>query len=127
RLAHAATDHVAALAGDLDAWVKRLRVAFIPDMRCGLAVDPEVRGAAASAARALEHAGATVEEIPSFLSADTFDGVLRFFEARLYHEVAQLSEERRATILPFIVESCTYRAPAFTGRDVMAAVNAILA
>jgi aspartyl-tRNA(Asn)/glutamyl-tRNA(Gln) amidotransferase subunit A len=36
-----------------------------------------------------------------------------------------LAPERQQKILPFIFEWCTYRAKNFSGRDVMAAVNAI--
>src|SRR3954464_11310446 len=47
-----------------------LKVGFLPDMRCGLPVQQAVRAAAEDAAKALAAAGAAVEEIPSFLTAD---------------------------------------------------------
>lgn len=114
-------------AGNLDLWVKGLRIAFIPDMRCGLPVHAEVKAAATAAVRTLEHAGATIDEIPSFVSAGMFDAVTRFFEARLHNDISELPAERRAKILPFVVEWCTHRARAFTGADVMAALNTIFA
>ncbi len=121
------TDYLAALDGGLESWVKTLRLGFLPDMKCGLPVHPEVREVASAAARSLERAGATVEEIPSFLASDVFDGVLRFFEIRCYQDTTQLAAERRAKILPFILGWCTHRAPGFSGTEVMAAVNAIFA
>jgi aspartyl-tRNA(Asn)/glutamyl-tRNA(Gln) amidotransferase subunit A len=126
-IAYQPIDYVAALAGNLEMWARTRRIAFLPDMRCGLPVDPAVREAATAAARALEKLGCVVEEIPSFLTAELLDGVCRFFEARSYNDVAQLSPERRARILPFITEWCTYRAKDFSGRDVMGSINALFA
>ncbi len=109
-------------AADLDRFeLKQLRIGFLPDMKVGLPVHPDVRAAAQTAARALEAAGAHVEEMKSFLAADLFDGMARFFEARWYNDFVQLSPERQAKVLPFIAEWCTWRAKHFTGRDVMAA------
>jgi aspartyl-tRNA(Asn)/glutamyl-tRNA(Gln) amidotransferase subunit A len=126
-IAYQPTDYLAALSGNLDLWAKGLRIAFIPDMKCGLPVHPDVRAAATTAAHALERAGAKVEEISSFLTADMLDGMCRFFEARSHNDVAQLPPERRAKILPFILEWCNHRAKDFSGRDVMASVNAVFA
>jgi aspartyl-tRNA(Asn)/glutamyl-tRNA(Gln) amidotransferase subunit A len=39
----------------------------------------------------------------------------------------QLPEARRQKVLPFVAEWCTWRAARFTGRDVMAAYNAVMA
>jgi aspartyl-tRNA(Asn)/glutamyl-tRNA(Gln) amidotransferase subunit A len=106
---------------------KALRIGFLPDMKAGLAVDAEVRAAAQSAARALQSAGAQVEEISSFLTPEMLDGVTRFFEARSHNDFAQLAPERQKKVLPFIAEWCTWRASRFTGRDVIAAYAQIMA
>ncbi len=106
---------------------KKLRIGFLPDMRAGLPVHAEVRAAAQAAAKALAAAGAQVEEMPSFLSAEMLDGVARFFEARSHNDLAQLPPERRQKVLPFIAEWCTWRAQAFTGRDVMQAFGQLMA
>ena len=109
-------------AADLDRFhLKRLRIGFLPDMHVGLPVHPEVRAAAAAAAKSLETAGANVEEMKSFLTGELLDGMARFFEARWYNDFVQLSPDRQAMVLPFIAEWCTWRAKHFTGRDVMAA------
>ncbi|MBI1943606.1 MAG: amidase [Betaproteobacteria bacterium] len=100
---------------------KTLRIGFLPDMKAGLPVHPEVRAAAAAAAGALASAGAQVEEMPSFLTPELLDGMARFFEARSHNDFMQLSPAKQAKVLPFIAEWCTWRARGFSGRDVMAA------
>lgn len=101
--------------------LKSLRIGFLPDMKAGLPVHPEVRAAAKAAADALGGAGAKVEEMTSFLTPELLDGMSRFFEARSHNDYMQLSPAKQAKVLPFIVEWCTWRAKSFTGRDVMAA------
>jgi aspartyl-tRNA(Asn)/glutamyl-tRNA(Gln) amidotransferase subunit A len=106
---------------------KGLRIAFLPEMKVGFAPHPEVRAAAAAAAKALESAGAVVEEIPSFLTEALMDGMSRFFEARSYNDYCQLPPAKQAKVLPFIVEWSGWRAKDFTGRDVMAAYGSYVA
>lgn len=106
---------------------KGLRIAFLSEMKVGLAPHPEVRAAAAAAARALQSAGARVEEIGSFLTPEVFDGMCRFFEARSYHDLTRMAPEKQRKVLPFIVEWCSWRARGFTGRDVMAAYGCYVA
>ncbi|HEX7250532.1 MAG TPA: amidase [Burkholderiales bacterium] len=106
---------------------RRLRIGLLADMRCGLAVDPEVRAAAGAAAKALEKAGASVEEMPSFLTPEMLDGTARFFEARSHNDFLALPKARQAKVLPFIAEWCTWRAAKFTGRDVMHAYGLVMA
>ncbi len=105
----------------------KLKIGFLPDMGVGLAVDPEVRAAAEAAAGALANAGCTVESIRSFLSAEMLDGMCRFFEARLHNDLAQLPPARRAKVLPFVAQWCSYRAAEFSGRDVMQAYTLVMA
>jgi len=113
---------------DLDGLdLKKLRIGFLPDMKAGLPVNAEVAAAAAAAAKSLAAAGAKVEEMKSFLSAELLDGMSRFFEARSYNDYMQLPPAKQAKVLPFIVEWCTWRAKNFTGRDVMAAYNSYVA
>jgi aspartyl-tRNA(Asn)/glutamyl-tRNA(Gln) amidotransferase subunit A len=107
--------------------VRGLRVGLLLDMRAGLPVDPQVRAAAEAAGRALAGAGAHVEPIDSFLTPEMLDGVCRFFEARSNVDLAGLPAERRARVLPYIVEWATWRADAFAGRDVMAAWGQLMA
>ena len=103
--------------------LKNLKIGFLPDMKVGLPVNAEVAAAAAAAAKALAAAGAIVEQMPSFLTAELLDGMCRFLEARSYNDYMQLSPAKQAKVLPFIAEWSTWRAKEFSGRDVMAAYN----
>ena len=115
-------------AEDLDALSPKLvRIGFLADMGVGLPVDPQVRAAAEAAATALAGAGCTVESIRSFLTEEMLEGMCRFFEARSYHDLMQLPASRRARVLPFIAEWCSWRAHGFSGRDVMKAYAAVMA
>jgi aspartyl-tRNA(Asn)/glutamyl-tRNA(Gln) amidotransferase subunit A len=104
-----------------------LRIGLLLDMGVGLAVDREVRAAAEEAANALERAGCAVERLRSFMTAEMLDGVCRFFEARSHNDLARLPAEKRAKVLPFIAEWCTWRAERFSGRDVMQAYGELMA
>jgi aspartyl-tRNA(Asn)/glutamyl-tRNA(Gln) amidotransferase subunit A len=106
---------------------KGLRIGYLPDMKAGLAVHPEVSAAAAAAVAALAAEGAIVEEVGSFVTPDMLEGMCRFFEARSHNDYLQLPAERQAKVLPFIVEWCTWRAGSFSGRDVMAAYGQVMA
>jgi len=119
-----ATDYAAGLE---DRELKGLKIGLLADMAVGLPVHAEVRAAAEAAAKALEAAGAQLAPMASFLSAALLDGMTRFFEARSYADFRALAPERQAKVLPFIVEWCTYRAKDFSGADVMAAYNAVVA
>lgn len=107
--------------------LKGLRIGFLPEMGWGLKPHPEVTAAAAAAAKALAKAGAEVDALPPFLTAEMMDGMMRFFEARSYNDYAALPREKQQQILPFVVEWCTWRAGRFTGGDVMAAYNQVMA
>jgi aspartyl-tRNA(Asn)/glutamyl-tRNA(Gln) amidotransferase subunit A len=106
---------------------RRLRIGFLPDMGVGLQVHPEVRAAAESAATALAGAGCEVESMRSFLTAEMFDGMCGFFEARSYHDLLQLPAAKREKVLPFVAEWCSWRAERFSGRDVMQAYTRVMA
>ena len=105
---------------------QRVRIGFLPDMGVGLAVDPEVRSAAEAAATALAGAGCHVESIRSFLTEEMLDGMCRFFEARSYHDLMNLTAGKRAKVLPFVAEWCSWRAAQFSGRDVMQAYTLVM-
>jgi aspartyl-tRNA(Asn)/glutamyl-tRNA(Gln) amidotransferase subunit A len=110
---------------DLD--LKKLKIGFLPDMRAGLPVHAEVRAAAQAAAKALEAAGANVEEMKTFLTPEMLDSIGKFFEARSYDDFVQLPPARQKKVLPFIAEWCAWRAKNFSGRDVMQAYGQVMA
>ena len=103
-----------------------LRIGFLPEMGVGLPVHAEVRGAAQGAASALSDAGCVVDPMRSFLTAEMLDGMCRFFEARSHNDFMQLPEAKRAKVLPFVAEWCTFRAARFSGRDVMHAYTQVM-
>jgi len=104
--------------------LKKLKIGFLPDMKVGLPVHPEVRAASEAAAKALEAAGAQVRPMAPFLTAELLDGMCRFFESRSFFDYSQMPPAMQAKVLPFIDEWSTYRAKSFSGRDVFAAYQA---
>jgi aspartyl-tRNA(Asn)/glutamyl-tRNA(Gln) amidotransferase subunit A len=106
---------------------KKLRIGFLPSMSAGLPVQREVAAASDEAGRALQAAGAAVEQIDSFLTEAMLDGMCRFFEARSCNDFLELPESGRRQVLPFIAEWCTWRAARFTGREVMQAYAQVMA
>jgi len=81
-----------------------LRIGVQLDAGWGLEVDPEVRAAVVAAAKAFEAAGAVTEPLPPFMTREMADGMDRFWRTRAWIDIHALSAERRARVLPFIVE-----------------------
>jgi Asp-tRNA(Asn)/Glu-tRNA(Gln) amidotransferase A subunit family amidase len=107
--------------------VRGVRIGLMLDMKAGLPVDPEVRANCEAAARALANAGAIVEPADTFMTPAMLDGMCAFFEARSNLDLAAMTDAQRAAVLPFVVEWATWRASAFTGRDVMAGYGQVMA
>ena len=106
---------------------KRLRIGLLADMGVGLPVHSQVRAACEAVAAALAGAGCAVQPLRSFLTGQMLDGMCRFFEARSYNDLMQLAPARRAEVLPFVAEWCSWRAAQFSGRDVMQAYTLVMA
>ena len=83
---------------------KGLRIGLWMDAGWGLPVDPEVRDAVATAARAFESAGATVQPLQPFITRAMADGMDRFWRCRSWMDISVMSAERQARVLPYIVE-----------------------
>ena len=122
-----AIDYSRALEPITPLFLKGMRIGYLANMGVGLSVDPEVAEAVANAAKAFAAAGAHVEPMSSFLTADMLEGMCRFFEVRSFADVSAMPAEQRAKILPFVHEWCTHRASSFTGVQVMQAYNQVLA
>ncbi|CAN5769965.1 amidase [soil metagenome] len=88
----------------LDRDVKALRIGLQLDAGWGLAVEPEVQAAVEAAAALFEAAGAIVERIPPFMTRAMADGMDDFWRTRSWLDISALPAERRAKVLPFIVE-----------------------
>ncbi|XHS00012.1 amidase [Sphingomonas sp. DBB INV C78] len=90
--------------GDLDLKVAGLRIGLMMDAGCGLPVDPEVAAAVEGAARTLEAAGAIVEPVAPILTHAMLDGLDRFWRTRFWSDVSRMEPDRRARILPYILQ-----------------------
>jgi Asp-tRNA(Asn)/Glu-tRNA(Gln) amidotransferase A subunit family amidase len=87
---------------ELDIDLKGLRLGLLLDAGWGLPTAPEVRAAVADAARRFEAAGAVVEPVTPFLTAEMAEGIDRFWRVRSYTDISALPAERQALVLPFI-------------------------
>lgn len=79
-----------------------LRVGLLMDAGCGLPVETEVATAVRDAASRLADAGARIEPVKPFLTAEMLDGLDRFWRTRFLAETRSLPPERYARITPFI-------------------------
>ncbi len=107
-----------------DAELAGLRIAVHVDAGCGLPTDPEVAAAVAAAAALFERAGATVETIPPFMTPELLAGLDLFLRSRSWLDVKRLTADRRALVLPFIVEWVMAAADS-SGVDIIAAYQEI--
>jgi aspartyl-tRNA(Asn)/glutamyl-tRNA(Gln) amidotransferase subunit A len=88
----------------LDAKASGLRVGLQLDPGVGLPVEPDVLAAVTGAASLFAAAGATVEPVEPFLTREMLDGLDRFWRVRAWSDMADLPEQRRARVLPYIIE-----------------------
>ena len=84
------------------ALLEGVRIGLLLDAGCGLTVDPEVQLAVQRAAQLLESAGAIVTPMQPFLTRQMLDGMDHSWRMRSHLDLAALSEERRASVLPYI-------------------------
>lgn len=80
----------------------RLRIGVLADAGWGQPVQPAVAAALQDAARRFAAAGARVEPVPPFLTAEMAEGIDRFWRLRSWLDLQALPAERRARVLPFI-------------------------
>jgi aspartyl-tRNA(Asn)/glutamyl-tRNA(Gln) amidotransferase subunit A len=102
--------------GALDADVAGVKLGLVLDIGAGTKPQPAVRAAIEAAAATFERAGAIVEPVAPFMTAEMLAGLDGFFQARLWAEVEGLAPDTRAKILPFIVAWCR-RAEKLTAAD----------
>jgi aspartyl-tRNA(Asn)/glutamyl-tRNA(Gln) amidotransferase subunit A len=99
-------DWPGAVEGDTGSDLKGKKLGLLLDIGIGLALQPAVHAAITAAANAFERAGAIVEPVAPFLTAEIAAGVNGFFQARLLAEFQLLTPERQAKVLPFIAAWC---------------------
>ncbi|WP_275292532.1 amidase [Amycolatopsis sp. La24] len=81
-----------------------LRVGLHLDPGVGLPVTPAVADAVTAAADVFASAGAIVEPVAPFLTREHLNGLDTFWRVRAWSDLAALSEEQRAQVLPYIAE-----------------------
>jgi Asp-tRNA(Asn)/Glu-tRNA(Gln) amidotransferase A subunit family amidase len=93
---------------DWDNWntpvshLEGVRIGLLLDAGCGLPVDPEIQIAVERAALLLEQAGAIIVPMQPFLTRQMLDGMDHAWRMRSHLDLAALSPERRASVLPYI-------------------------
>ena len=90
--------------GDLDRELRGVRIGLHMDAGWGLPVEPAVRDAVEAAAKRLEAAGAIVEPVRPFMTRAMADGMDHFWRMRFWLDISALPAERRAKVLPFILD-----------------------
>ncbi|MFG6431633.1 amidase [Roseateles sp. LYH14W] len=84
--------------------LRGLRVGLMLDAGWGDAVQPEVEAVIRAAALAFEQAGAIVEPLAGFTTRGMADGMDRFWRMRSWLDISALPPERRAKVLPYILD-----------------------
>lgn len=84
--------------------LRGLRLGLMLDAGWGDVVQPEVADAITAAARAFEQAGAVVEPLAGFTTREMADGIDRFWRMRSWLDISALPPERRARVLPYILD-----------------------
>src|SRR6267142_4834724 len=85
---------------ELDRDLRGLKIGLLVDAGWGFPVEPEVRDAVESAARAFESAGAIVVPIKPFMTRAMADGMDRFWRTRSWIDISALSADKRNKVLP---------------------------
>jgi aspartyl-tRNA(Asn)/glutamyl-tRNA(Gln) amidotransferase subunit A len=83
------------------------RVGVHLDAGCGGAVDSEVLAAVQQCAQHFEDAGADVEIVAPFMSAELLDSLDRFWRVRSWVDYRDLGPEARNRVLPYVANWCT--------------------
>jgi Asp-tRNA(Asn)/Glu-tRNA(Gln) amidotransferase A subunit family amidase len=111
--------------GSLTGEVRGKKLGLLIEIGVGITTQPAVRRAIEAAAKAFEDAGAIVEPIAPFVTAEMLDGLDLFFQSRLLAEVDRLPQDRQAKVLPFILEWCR-RAEGHSAVDAIRALGQIM-
>jgi Asp-tRNA(Asn)/Glu-tRNA(Gln) amidotransferase A subunit family amidase len=109
-------DWPGAVQGDAVGDLKGKKLGLVLDIGIGLKPQGAVRAAIEAAAKAFAQAGAVVEPVAPFLTAEIAAGIDGFFQARLLAELVTLPSERQDKVLPFILSWCR-RAASLTAVD----------
>ncbi len=84
--------------------VRGLRIGLMPDAGCGMATEPEILAAVEAAARLFEREGAVLVPAAPVLDRAILDGIDVYWRARAWGDIAGYPPERRAMVLPYILD-----------------------
>ncbi|WP_244293758.1 amidase [Pannonibacter sp. I15F10I1] len=84
--------------------VRGMKIGLMLDAGCGLPVDGEIRTAVLAAVHRFEDAGAEIIPMEGILTRQMLDGLDDFWRARFWALMETYTPERRAKILPFILD-----------------------
>jgi aspartyl-tRNA(Asn)/glutamyl-tRNA(Gln) amidotransferase subunit A len=110
----------------LDKSPRKLRVGLMLDLGVGQALEKDVRDVAVKAAKAFESAGAVITEVEGILTREMLDGLDKFWRARLWDDLSQLTPAEREKALPYIYKWAEAGAK-LSGVDVISGFNATMA
>jgi aspartyl-tRNA(Asn)/glutamyl-tRNA(Gln) amidotransferase subunit A len=111
---------------DLKREVKGLRLGLLVDGAPGMPVEPQVRAAIEDAAWRFAGAGAVVIPMKPFMTRDLATGIDNFFRTRSMLDLDKLTPEKRAKVLPYILDWAE-GARHLSGKQVFEAFSTILA
>jgi aspartyl-tRNA(Asn)/glutamyl-tRNA(Gln) amidotransferase subunit A len=103
-------------------FLKGLKIGLLMEAGCGLPVEPEVQKAVLRAAQLFELAGATVESMKPFMTQTMLEGLDHFWRMRSHLDLAALPPDRKARVLPYILQWADSAAE-FTGEQVYFAAS----
>ncbi|MBP6492957.1 MAG: amidase [Rhodoferax sp.] len=103
-------------------FLKGLKIGLLMEAGCGLPVEPEVQNAVLRAAQLFEQAGATVESMKPFMTQTMLEGLDHFWRMRSHLDLAALPPDRKARVLPYILQWADSAAE-FTGEQVYFAAS----
>lgn len=106
---------------------KSLCIGLLTDMGLGLPVDPQIAQTVERAAHALQMAGASVDLVDSFLSAEMFDALQLYLETAVHTELLALSPSVRDKLPEFVRAWAARRASQASAVDLMGAWRNIMA
>ncbi|MEJ8475718.1 amidase [Roseibium sp. H3510] len=106
--------------------VKGKKIGLMLEAGCGQNVDQDVRDAVLAAARQFEDAGAEIIDISGILTREMLDGLDNFWRGRFWSTMETFSEERKAKVLPYILEWAS-AAASLSGAQVARGFDQILA
>jgi aspartyl-tRNA(Asn)/glutamyl-tRNA(Gln) amidotransferase subunit A len=105
--------------------LRGLRIALQMDAGCGMPVAPDTALAVEAAARTLGAAGAVIEPIAPFLTAEMLNGLDRFWRTRFLAETRAYPPGRYALVLPYI-RQWVEAARAYDGLDAYTGFDQII-